>query len=278
MNQHSIFSGSRFLKLLRQHILHSQTALLLGLLVGFGICFLVIAFMQFVGRPDQSYSDQFTMIAVFGYAILGSIYISSAFAPFRNKERAQDYLMIPGTALEKYLLELIFYPLLFVVLFPLIYLGAYALSTSFISLIKPGFVPFDLISALKELFISKETILKDGQRVSVYVPLLILWVSAIFSFAMAFFLGAVSFKKYTMLKTLLCLGIYIGLCFGLFFLLIDQLGWSDYKLSNGESYLSPFSEKYKSDRAILTFFSGWLICWGMIFGLVSFFKLKEKEV
>ena len=278
MKQNNIFSGKRFLRLLRQHILHSYSALLLGLVVGFGICFLVIAFLQFVGNPNQINDNEFLIIAIFGYVILGSFYISSAFSPFRNKERAQAYLMTPGTTLEKYLVEFIFYPLLYLLAFPVLYFIAYQLSTSFISMIKLDFIPFNLIDKFKELLITKEYSFEDGVITTKDVSILILWISAGFSLAMAFFLGASSFKKYVMLKTLLGLVVYFGACVWMFYYLIKVLKWGDYGISLGKSYLTPFGTGSGNPQAPIAFFSLWILCWGIIFSVVSFLKLREKEV
>ena len=279
MKQNAIFNGNRFLRLLKQHTLHSYTALLLGLIVGFGICFLAIAFLQYVGNPYQNNNNQFLIIAVFGYAILGSFYISSAFSPFRNKERAQAYLMIPATALEKYLVEFIFYPFLFLLVFPILYLLANQLSTSLISIIRLDFVPFDLIDEFSKILILKDYRIEEGvivhtERVSVWV----IWVSTSFSVAMAFFLGAASFKKYAMLKTLLGLIIYFGLCVWMFYFLMIKLEWGNYLLSSEETYLTPFGTDSGTKQTIISFISIWILCWGIVLGIVSFLKLREKEV
>ena len=267
-----MFSGNRFLKLFKQHTLQSYTGILLGLIVGFGICFLTIAFLQFVGVNNQSHNQQFLIIGIFSYALLGGIYISSAFSAFRNKEKAQAYLMIPCSTLEKFLVEFIFYPLLYLLLFPILYLVAYQLSTSFIFMIKLDFIPFDLIGE------SRKLLGIEGFHFENEVKIWILWVSASFSIAMAFFLGASSFKKFVMLKTLLGLVLYFGFCIWLFYYLISELGWGNYVLSSKECYLTPFGTDSGNPQTIIAFFSIWILCWGIVFSIISFLKLREKEV
>lgn len=275
-----MFSGKRFLSLLRQHILHNYKALLLGLLVGFGISFLVIAFLQFLNGANQSNNNEFLIILIFGYALLGGFYISSAFSPFRNKEKAQAYLMVPGSAFEKYLVEIIFYPLLYLLAFPLLYLIAYQLSSSFISIFKVGFVPFDLLGKIiSEFLVSEEYHYEDGVKIiTAEIHFWILSASIGFSLAMAFFLGAASFKKYAMLKTLLGLVLYIGFCVWMFFYLMNELEWGQYRLSSYRSYMTPFGSGGANQQILINFFSICFLCWGFVLSVVSFLKLKEKEV
>ncbi|UJH92101.1 hypothetical protein LZ575_05740 [Antarcticibacterium sp. 1MA-6-2] len=280
MKQGSLFSGKRFFSLLRQHIFHNYMALLLGLVVGFGISFLVIAFLQFLNGNNQSSNNEFLIMLIFGYAFLGGFYISSAFSPFRNKERAQTYLMTPGTTFEKYLVEFIFYPLLYLLAFPILYLIAYELSSSLISIFKDGFLPFDLLDKINSEFLfSEEFMYKDGVKIIIEErPYWKLVASISFSLAMAFFLGAASFKKYAMLKTLLGLAVYFGLCLWMFFWLISELEWGQYSLSSHQSYLTPFGTGGVDQQKLINFFSIWILCWGLVLGVVTYLKLREKEV
>ena len=278
MKTGSIFSLKRFLSLLKRHFFHSYKTLLLGLLVGFGISFLVVAFLQFVNGRNQQFNSTFLVIGIFGYALLGGFYISTAFSPFRTKEKAQAYIMLPGTALEKLLVEFIYYPFLFLLLFPILYLTAYELSTSFITLIRPDFVPFNLKSEFLHLLNPKRGYYENGFDVSSTINLWPLWLSASFSIAMAFFLGAVAFKKQVMLKTLLVLIVYFGFCIALFYYLMSELEWAHYHISNGKSFLTPSGSGLRSEVDMVAFFSYLILCWGLLFSTVSFFKFKEKEV
>ncbi|PRX39055.1 hypothetical protein [Salegentibacter salegens] len=278
MKQSSIFSGKRFLSLLRQHLLHNYMALLLGVLVGFGISFLVIAFLQFVSGTNQSNNSVFLIILIFGYAILGGFYISSAFSSFRNKEKAQSYLMIPGSTVEKFLVEFIFYPLLFLIAFPLLYILAYQMSSAFISMIRFDFIPFDLLGELNEVLVFKDYSFENGVMTHTEnVNSWLLWASISFSLAMAFFLGATSFKRYVFLKTLLALVVYIGICVWIFYFLMNELEWGHYQISSQDSYLAPLGTGTRTQTAV-NYFSLCAFCWGLILSVISFLKLKEKEV
>ncbi len=279
MKQNAIFNIKRFGSLLRRHLLHNYSALLLSLLVVFGISFLVIAFFQYLGRNDQSNTQEYFIIFIFSYAILGAFYISSAFSSFRNKEKAQAYLMIPGSILEKYLVEIIFYPLSYLLLFPILYVTAYQLSSSFISIIVPEFIAFDLIGEIGKIMVSDVSRFEYGEKIVVgKLHIWILFVSISFSLAMAFFLGAASFKKYAMLKTLLGLAAYIGLCIWIIYWLMGVLGWSTYRILENESYLSPLGAGFGNDQVVINFFSICILCFGLTFSVASFFKLREKEV
>lgn len=278
MKTGSIFSLKRFFRLLKRHFFHSYKILLLGLLVGFGISFLVIAFLQFVNGSYQQYNSVFLVIGIFGYALLGGFYISSAFSPFRTKEKAQEYLMLPGTALEKLLVELIYYPLLFLLLFPILYLTAYEVSTSFITLIRPDFIPYNLKIEFLRILNPERGYFENGVDVSSKINLWPLWLSASFSIAMAFFLGAVAFRKQVMLKTLLALIVYFGLCIGLFYYFMSELEWGNYHISHEKSFLTPLGTGSRSEVDVIAFFSYLILCWGLMFSTVSFFKLKEKQV
>lgn len=272
-----MFYPKRFLNLLRQYFLHNYTALILGLLVTFGVSFLIFTGMQYLGSNNQSNSNEFFIMFIFGYAILGALYISKAFSPFRNKEKTLAYLMVPASTLEKFLVELIFHPLLFLLAFPLLYLIAFQLSSAFTALVVANFVSFDLLGHVNEQLVSQNVSVKNGVRtVTSEVHFGILVAAIGFTLAMVFFLGAASFKKYAMLKSLLGLAAYIGLCVWLFYFLIAKLEWGEYDLT--DSYLTPFPKGGGIGQSGINFFSYWIFCWGLLVSVVSYFKLREKEV
>ncbi|MFC6861355.1 hypothetical protein [Zunongwangia atlantica] len=272
MGSNNIFNGKRFVNLVKQYLFHNYSGILLGVPVMFGISFLVIAFLQFVKRDNQSNDQEFFLIFVFAYIIIGAFYIGSAFPAFRHKEKSLSYLMVPGSALEKYLIQFIFYPLLYLLAFPLLYFSAYQLSSGFISIVNPNFIAFDLLDFYQNISVAR--ISNNGNIIS-EINYLSLQISIGFSIAMAFFFGATTFKKFATLKTLFGLVIYIGLCVGMMYFLLQKIGWAAYHPKE-ELYLSPIGNG--GDHEIISFLILGIFSFGLIFSIVAFLKIKEKEV
>lgn len=281
MKENDVFSLRRFGALLKQYVLHNYLVLLMGVAVVLGLTVLVTGFFKYVGGAYQVNSREYFLIFLFGYFILGGFYISMAFSAFRAKEKAFGYLMTPGSLLEKYLMELLFYPVLFLVAYPALFLLGYELSTLLVSNIRiEDFAPFDLYGYLLEVCNPPRFQNVDGTMVEAD-PLKMwrIYGAGALAVSMTFFLGAASFTKYPLLKTLLLGVIYIAFCAWAAYFFMGILEWgSDYHLSREDSYLAPLGTEGGNDQIVIDFFSAFLVLFGAVFSVVSFLKLKEKEV
>ena len=84
----------------------------------------------------------------------------------------------------------------------------------------PNFIAFDLLDFFQNIIVTR--IYSDGNIIS-EINNLPLVISIGFSIAMAFFFGATTFKKFATLKTLFGLVIYIGLCIGMIYFIMENL-------------------------------------------------------
>lgn len=272
MGSNNIFNGKRFVNLVKQYLFHNYSGILLGVPVLFGISLVAITFLQFINGDNQSNQEEYFLIFVFAYIVIGAFYVGSAFPAFRNKEESLSYLMVPGSVLEKYQVQFIFYPFLYLLVFPLLYFSAYQLSSGFMYVVNPNFIAFDLLDFFQNIIVTR--IYSDGNIIS-EINNLPLVISIGFSIAMAFFFGATTFKKFATLKTLFGLVIYIGLCIGMIYFIMENLNWGQYHPTEDGLYLAPIGSK---DQEIISFLILVCLSFGLIFSIVAFLKIKEKEV
>ena len=281
MKTSNVFSTGRFGELIRQFVLHNYQSLLMGMLVVLGLSTIITGIFKIMGGVSQTSDSVHFALFLFGYFILGGFYISSAFSSFRSKEKAFGYLMTPGSVLEKYIVEFIFYPLLFVVLYPVLFMLGYELSTFIASVIRSNpFQPFDMLGFTDQVFYLRDFEIVEGEIREVSSTSAIgLGFSIIFAIAMMFFLGAVSFSKYPLLKTLFFSVVYVGVCTWLVYFFMGYLEWGrHFRLTSEDAFFSPIGSEGVENHTIVTFFGLFLLLFGIVFMVVSFMKLKEKEV
>jgi len=199
------------------------------------------------------------------FFIGGIIYAGSAFSAFRRKERSVAALMLPVTAFERFMYELFSKVVLFFALYPVVFY----LSSSFAVLVRNALqpktleiqkidtFPFKLVP-LQELFTQSP----DSQ------PMIILSL-AVLAFVLAFS-GAATFRKLSLVKTIVFVGAVMAAVAGYIYLLIE-------KLEIRYPWLEKLSDHWSKTQA-LTFVNLALGFVSLVALAFAYFKLKEKEV
>jgi hypothetical protein len=197
------------------------------------------------------------------YYLLGAILALTAFQPLREKEKSFGFWMLSTSVGEKFLFEYLVRVVLFVALFPILYWVVFHLECLFHTLISPNykFQAYSFVQATNEAwrFEDFDTLDFIGG----------LWIKAM---AMSpFFLGAVFFKSYPIIKTPFALVILWMILFGMMYSAVFQFGINTYELEG--LWLMPDDDKPK-----MGYFYLWVTIPGITMLAAAFFKFKEKEV
>lgn len=250
MNSNNYFSLKRFGLLFRYNLIHIYKRVLISLFTGVGIFFIFLLFKSYLNNPFMSRGQDHL---AFNFAILGFILFGTAFPAFRTKEKSQVFILIPASAHEKFLFEIISRMILFLIIPSILWL-TYLMEGHFYEAIRNfPFTPvaFEGWPKLVEKF---------GY---VFFPSIIMLILVIP------FMGASIFMRNPIGKTLFFSAVILLFHFFMVFLPAEHFKF----LGIGGS---PFW--IKEDKDAITFFSIYFIILSIGFLSVAWFKLKEREV
>ena len=259
----NIFNIRRFSLLFRQHFIHNIQLLLLSTVAYMGVIFIVLSLIQMESgfRPNDLDVFQGSMIGF--VSIFGILYIGHSFPAFRSKESTINYLMVPGSLLEKFLFELISRLGIILVILPLLYWVTFHLQGYFFTVfISNGFEPVGLQNIVRV----------DVSNVDHVFWLSIVISSVVFLAFVLAFTGAATFSKQPLVKSLFSVALIILFYTGYSYLVIEHLGVGKYDPPSS-LWLVPTNE-----AAVLQFISTAVILTIIIMLFVAYRKLKEKEV
>jgi hypothetical protein len=208
---------------------------------------------------SNSYIGTFSFFYFFG----GIFYAGTSFKWLRSKESRFSYLMIPATSFEKFMYELIFKIIAFIVLVPFVYWFLANLEGTIFHLFAPEFKNFQF--SFYEVSKSSEFVNNSfWENWTSINGLLLIFVIP--------FTGATYFKKNPMAKTLFSLAIIGGALFLYWLLLFKILGFSFHRHIDVKF---EFLENNQLKNVLI----GILLALVNITGFaIGYYNVKEKEV
>ena len=264
MKQNKYFSLKRFSRLLRNDLLINQKIYLFTL-AGIGIAIYAISY--FLMRVNHGFHRTNEYIPLLMFYLMGiGVVIGTSFPALSNQIKTSNYLLSPGSTLEKILVQFVIRIVLFVPLALIIFwIGTHLAKATLVPDLERGFDPARIADYhFKDLF----------QYIQGFRDQLIV-VLSIFSTASVLFAGSVYFKRFALIKTLIVSGATVFLVVCSFVLFSHILFPSsthgfdvaeiDYKINNN---------LYNIQLAV--YLLGGL-SW-IFFLPLAYFKLKEKEV
>lgn len=260
------FSASRFNKCLQYDLrLHGKTYLFFA--IGLAIVLFAIDFFTLATASQRVDFKESYYIPIFTFLLVISSILSSgtSFPAFRSSNNSINYLLLPASNLEKFLVQFIIRILVlasvFLLLYWLIFKMAYGFYIHFTwkrQLVLPSFgllSPFDSI-----------------KNTSLNFAALALFVLNINLFAFA---GSIYFKSYALFKSILISALFIG---GILLLIVvcSHLFFSEYTQDFFDAY-SVRHDIYGIDNNLLYLI---VLQTGVSLFLIplAYFKLKEKTV
>lgn len=263
MKQNKYFSPGRFAHLLRNDWLINQKTYLFTL-AGISIASYALMYYAMITTKHVTI-NQYTGFIVFYLVCIGFV-IGTAFPALTNQNKASRYLLMPGSTLEKYLVQFLIRILIFIPVALLIFwISAHLAKASLIPDPEIGFDPEACIAdfSFKSLF--NRLYYKD------IAPTIL----GIFSMYSLLFAGSATFKRFALPKTLIFFGVTVGIV-SLVFVVFSHLFFPE-SLKNTNITIPIYKINSDTENIKLFFFIVFGCSW-LFFLPLAYFKLKEKEV
>lgn len=259
----NLFNGKRFLQLCKQHFLHHNQLFIMATVAYIGAIFIVLSITQIGNNLQPHNLDIFQGFLIAFVSFFGILFIGHSFPAFRSKESTINYLMIPGSLMEKLIMEFVFRIGVMILALPLLYWFTFHLQGYFFNLFTSQ--PFEAIGLHNIAKVDVE----EGEFPQL---ILLMIISAIFlSFILAF-TGAAMFSKQPLVKSLFSVAIIIIFYVGYSYLILEHLNVGEY-MPPEEMFLVPLTESNG-----LLFISTFFMVTSIFMLCVTYLKLKEKEV
>lgn len=133
------FSMSRFALLAKQYLIYNRKLILTSIFGFIGGLFVLFFAIQIITDFDAWRWDHFFFLFVGLFTVLAVAYSGSSFPGLRSKEKSYSYLLLPVTAFEKFLFELLSRIVLFALLIPALYWAIFHLEGSLVQWAHPRF-------------------------------------------------------------------------------------------------------------------------------------------
>jgi hypothetical protein len=256
----NIFSRKRFRLLFKQHFIHNAQFLLLSTVAYIGVIFIVLSIAQVANDLQPHRLNSFQGFLATFVTVFGILYVGYSFPAFRSKESTISYLMIPASAVEKFVFEFVSRIGIILVTLPLLFWATFHVHGYF----------FGIFTA--EIFepIGIQHLIKIDDDVPVLIYSLVLG-GVLFALSLAF-TGAAMFTKQPLVKSLFAVAMVVMSFFGYSYVIIEILGLGQYNPAE-RMLLVPLQENSALKAVTVALFAGTAV---MLF--VAYRKLKEREV
>jgi len=279
---HFMFSFSRWWMLVSLHWAENRRRYVLGILAMGGLLlfwFSVVLAMD--AYNPLSFSYQFATFYI-GLFFTGCLFGSQVFSALNRKREALQYLMVPASHLEKLLCGLLYGVVLFFIVYTMLF---YLVDIPMVGLAGR------IAKKAPQIYVQGGT---PGQGPGVYTIFggggghlpndAGLYLLMVYFAVQAFFiLGSIYFTRYSILKTIIA-GLLLSLLGSLFIGKIIEAnlpaGWQMENLFDWYRYDKPGDGEWvRLPPATKEFLTG-IIKYSLpfIFWIVTYFRLKEKEV
>lgn len=266
MSQNKYFSPGRFARLFRNDLLINYKTYFLAL-AGLAIASyaFVFLFMRSFRNMHIADSASYYIAPMMVFMLVIWVVIGTSFPMFRNQIKESNYLLSPGSTFEKFMVQLFIRVVLFIpIAMFLFWAGVQLAKASLISDPIIGFDPFFIRDFSFSLFFDY-LITRDILAI----------VFSIFSVTTLFFAGAVCFKQFALIKTLISLGIFIGANY-LIFVVLSHIFYPQ-ETSGFNIALKSYNVDavWTNLQYYFAFVGG--LSW-LFFLPLAYFRLKEREV
>lgn len=272
MSFNTYFNLNRFARLFQQDMLVNRSKYLLTLaglgLVTYFLCYWFLASCKDnMIKHDYSVNQNYTICFVF-FMIAVGVVIGTAFPDLSDKIKASNYLLNPGSTLEKVMLQFLIRIGMFVPIALFIFWIAICLAKASLGPGESGLDP-SLIPYFEYRFLVSRS---NGDLWDTWEILFMIF--GLFSYGIYLFAGATYFKRYAFVKTVIS-SVIIFLASMSFSVLLSHIFYS--QETHGFSIkLKDYAVTKHLDSTMVFILSLALFSW-IFFLAIGYFKLKEKE-
>lgn len=277
MSFNNHFNFRRFSNLLRQDLLFNKTKYLFTIL-GLGLVgyFLSCWFLSSHKTTLVRFHDQINVyyLTCFTFYMMGAgVFIGTAFPDLTDKIKTANYLLLPGSVMEKFLVQfftriVLFLPVALGIFWIVIRLAkASLISDPEIIYNNQFFDPSDLADFKFRLLVTREGALWSTLEILVFI-------FGFFSYGAFLFAGTTYFKKYPLVKTV----VFSFIMMGSYFLLAVFLSYVFYPDETNGFRIHLLRLQITESIGSTEFFLLLVAMFSWIFFLLfAYFKLKERE-
>ncbi|MFT6054775.1 MAG: hypothetical protein ACJASP_001669 [Roseivirga sp.] len=244
----STISLNRLISLLKLTLQINFKRILYTTCIGLGVWVVFLfSIWSFGDVRREMYFNKHEYLFVLSLYITGFIFSGSSFIRLCSKQGTIDYLMIPASNAEKFITEFLLTTFMYHLFFLLTYWIFSVVANSIMnSVFQAYFMPFSF------------NVAPHGLSLMVYV-----FIQSIFLF------GAASFQKIPLIKTLVWALLVVAVIILLFYITASSIDYS-----KGTDELAMNRLFYGS---LVYYWQYLVIPVGLVFWLLAFLKLKEKE-
>ena len=263
MKQNKYFSPGRFARLLRNDWLINQKTYLFTITSLFIVYYSFTFYLMWVS--NKFHNDEYIGLFMANLAIVG-IVTGLSFPALTNPNKTSNFLLTPGSTLEKYMVQFVLRFVIFVPITLLIFwISMYLAKASLFPDPTTGINPAQKIPDFHFSILYHSLFYKD----------ILLVLLGIFSMYAFLFTGSVYFKRFALPKTLILFAIIVGTV-SLSFVISSHLFFP--ASTNGFDIIFPIYKINSDTENIKLFFYIIFGCPWLFLLPLAYFKLKEKEV
>nr|WP_315200854.1 hypothetical protein [uncultured Flavobacterium sp.] len=266
------FNVKRFSRLFQQDLLINKTKYLLTI-IGLGLVTYLLCYNFLNGSKDSMIKHDYSinqnyLTCFMFYMLVVGVIVGTAFPDLSDKIKTSNYLLNPGSTLEKVMLQF----LLRIVLFLPIALGIFWIA---IRLAKASLIPGEsgLDPSLIPYFEFRLLVTRRTDELWDFWQIVFM-IFGLFSYGVYLFAGTTHFRRYALVKTVIVSGVVLGSLI-LFFMLLSHIFYP-HETHGFDIKLKDFvvTENLHSGETFILLLS--LFSWMFFLG-IAYFKLKEKE-
>jgi hypothetical protein len=259
----NIFNAKRFGLLFKQHLIHNAQFLLLSIGAYVGVIFIVLSLVQIGNNFKPHPFENFQIFLAVFVTVFGILYVGHSFPAFRSKESTITYLMMPASALEKFLFEFLSRIGIILLTLPFLYWVTFHLQGYFFTILTD-----QVFESVGLQYVVKLEGIPPGYEFLLYS---MITGGVFFSLSLAF-TGAAMFTKQPLVKSLFAVAMVV-MFFGAYsYIVIEHLGVGAYNPPD-HMLLVPLKEDTTLMAVTIALFAATAV---MLF--VAYRKLKEREV
>lgn len=264
MQSNNTFDIARFGMLCRQTLVHQYKLVITSVVAFCGGLFILLLLIQVVNGFDQSNNmGKYFELLIFVFVVTGVICSGTSFPSLRSREKMHNFLMLPASTFEKFLLEFIGRILIFIMILPVVYWAVYNIEGYIVNVFYPSY-SFGGISFFSNphLNFGTET---ANQRVGVLI-----FTGGLSIFIIPF-LGAAAFNKNPLVKTVFFVAIIFFFNLFMVYFFLEVLNFREYHPTTPILFMRDAEDALLvSIVASIIFNAGFMVA--------AYFKIKEREV
>lgn len=264
----SIFSISRLGKLITKQLFENARLYIFSVLALLGLLSLVFAFWFIAAGPAYDERETYN-IFILGLLLAGTVFASMSFNMLGSKDKGIYWLSVPATHLEKLICTIFYSTFVFTIVYTLCFLMVKSISISLIE---------EYLMRHPGTSYTRANVFEQG-----FNSIIVYFIYGYFAVQSLYLLGSVYFSRYSFIVTTVA-GASIMFVFVYYLSRIhdDMLGpvnWNLTSVRKPDPSIQGGYFLYSISPTLVNIFKYMIqFAWAPLFWVITWFRLKEKEI